>query len=78
MPLYKTLHPNSQTTVKIWKITESYKDLMQSIAEENNLSETVFFVKENILLQLDGLHLLVKLIYAVMQLWLLHMLFLQN
>ena len=28
MPLYKTLHPNSQTTVKIWKITESYKDLM--------------------------------------------------
>jgi phosphopantetheinyl transferase len=29
MPLYKTLHPNSQTTVKIWKITESYKDLME-------------------------------------------------
>ncbi len=31
MPLYKTLHPNSQTTVKIWKITESYDDLMQGI-----------------------------------------------
>ena len=30
MPLYKTLHPNSQTTVKIWKITESYDDLMKS------------------------------------------------
>jgi len=30
MPLYKTLHPNSQTTVKIWKITESFKDLLQS------------------------------------------------
>ena len=28
MPLYKTITPNSQTTVKIWKITESYDDLM--------------------------------------------------
>ncbi len=28
MPLYKTLQPDSQTTVKIWKITESYNDLM--------------------------------------------------
>ena len=27
MPLYKTITPNSQTTVKIWKITESYEDL---------------------------------------------------
>src|SRR5690606_15534365 len=32
MPLYKTLSPNPQTTVKIWKITESYDDLMQPIA----------------------------------------------
>lgn len=31
MPLYKTIHPNSQTTVKIWKITETYNDLMQSV-----------------------------------------------
>jgi len=31
MPLYKTLNPNSQTTVKIWKITESFDDLMQPI-----------------------------------------------
>jgi len=31
MPLYKTLNPNSQTTVKIWKITESYNDLIQGI-----------------------------------------------
>jgi phosphopantetheinyl transferase len=29
MPLYKTIAPNSQTTVKIWKITESYEELMQ-------------------------------------------------
>lgn len=31
MPLYKTITPNSQTTVKIWKITESYEELMQPI-----------------------------------------------
>ncbi len=31
MPLYKTLNPNSQTTVKIWKITESYEDLIRPI-----------------------------------------------
>ncbi|TGV02894.1 4'-phosphopantetheinyl transferase family protein [Flavivirga rizhaonensis] len=31
MPLYKSISPNSQTTVKIWKIDESYDDLMQSI-----------------------------------------------
>jgi len=32
MPLYKTLHPNSQTTVKIWKISESYTNLVQSVS----------------------------------------------
>ena len=31
MPLYKTLIPNSQTTVKIWKITESFEELMKPI-----------------------------------------------
>ena len=31
MPLYKTITPNSQTTVKIWKITESYEDLMAKV-----------------------------------------------
>ncbi|MFD2543222.1 4'-phosphopantetheinyl transferase family protein [Lacinutrix gracilariae] len=31
MPIYKTLTPNSQTTVKIWKITESYEDLLEPI-----------------------------------------------
>jgi len=31
MPLYKTIHPNSQTTVKIWKISESYSDLRQTL-----------------------------------------------
>lgn len=31
MPLYKTITPNSQTVVKIWKIEESYDDLMTSV-----------------------------------------------
>ena len=31
MPLYKTIHPNSQTTVKIWKITESFDELFASV-----------------------------------------------
>ncbi|MFV0540804.1 MAG: 4'-phosphopantetheinyl transferase family protein [Aestuariibaculum sp.] len=31
MPLYKTIDPNSQTTVKIWKITESFSNLMQMV-----------------------------------------------
>jgi 4'-phosphopantetheinyl transferase len=32
MPLYKTITPNSKTTVKIWKIEESYEDLFQSVS----------------------------------------------
>ena len=31
MPLYKTITPNAQTIVKIWKITESYSDLMEKV-----------------------------------------------
>ncbi len=31
MPLYKTIIPNSQTTVKIWKISEPYNELMESV-----------------------------------------------
>ncbi|MFL1010859.1 4'-phosphopantetheinyl transferase family protein [Flavisericum labens] len=31
MPLYKTIRPNLQTSVKIWKITESFDDLMKSV-----------------------------------------------
>lgn len=30
MPLYKTITPNSQTIVKIWKISESYSSLMKN------------------------------------------------
>ncbi len=31
MPLYKSINPNHSTTVKIWKITESYNDLMSPL-----------------------------------------------
>lgn len=31
MPLYKSISVNSQTTVKIWKIEESYDDLMEPL-----------------------------------------------
>lgn len=32
MPLYKTINPDSQTTVKIWKIEESIDDLMKQVS----------------------------------------------
>ena len=31
MPLYKSISPDSQTTVKIWKIVESYDDLLKGL-----------------------------------------------
>ncbi|MBT8394583.1 MAG: 4'-phosphopantetheinyl transferase superfamily protein [Flavobacteriaceae bacterium] len=31
MPLYKTITPDSQTIVKIWKITESYEELLSPL-----------------------------------------------
>lgn len=45
MPLYKTIHHNSQTTVKIWKITESYKDLMESVDLKPKSLERVLGMK---------------------------------
>ncbi|MEM9679899.1 MAG: 4'-phosphopantetheinyl transferase superfamily protein [Bacteroidota bacterium] len=48
MPLYKTLHPNSQTTVKIWKITESFDDLFAPLDLENNTLERVKDMKSEI------------------------------
>ena len=48
MPLYKTLHPNSQTTVKIWKITESYNDLMQSVDLKPKSLERVLAMKSEL------------------------------
>ncbi|WP_299225415.1 4'-phosphopantetheinyl transferase superfamily protein [uncultured Psychroserpens sp.] len=48
MPLYKTIHPNSQTTVKIWKITESYEDLMKPLNLKSNSLERVLGMKSEL------------------------------
>lgn len=48
MPLYKTLNPNSQTTVKIWKITESYDELMQPITLRTECMNRVLGMKSEL------------------------------
>ena len=48
MPLYKTISPNSQTTVKIWKITESYDDLMAKVDLKPVALERVLSMKSEL------------------------------
>lgn len=48
MPLYKTITPNSQTTVKIWKITESYEDLMAPITLTETCLKRVLGMKSEL------------------------------
>ena len=48
MPLYKTITPNSQTTVKIWKITESYEELMQPITLREECMNRVLGMKSEL------------------------------
>jgi len=48
MPLYKTLTPNSQTTVKIWKITESYTDLLEAITLKPENMQRVLVMKSEL------------------------------
>ena len=48
MPLYKTITPNSQTTVKIWKITESYEELMQPITLTEGCRNRVLSMKSDL------------------------------
>lgn len=48
MPLYKTITPNSQTTVKIWKITESYEELMAIVDLKPNSLERVLGMKSEL------------------------------
>ncbi|MGM5469350.1 4'-phosphopantetheinyl transferase family protein [Flavobacteriaceae bacterium LMO-SS05] len=48
MPLYKTITPNSQTTVKIWRITESFEDLMQPLDLKPESLERVTGMKSEI------------------------------
>ncbi|WP_308991476.1 4'-phosphopantetheinyl transferase superfamily protein [Mariniflexile litorale] len=45
MPLYKIITPNSQTVVKIWKITESFNDLMQAVNLKPKSLERVLGMK---------------------------------
>lgn len=48
MPIYKTLHPSPKTTVKIWKITESYEDLMTPLDLKPNSLERVLGMKSEL------------------------------
>jgi 4'-phosphopantetheinyl transferase EntD len=48
MPLYKTITPNSQTTVKIWKITESYDELINPLSLSSESLERVNGMKSEI------------------------------
>lgn len=48
MPLYKTLSPNPQTTVKIWNITESYEQLLQAVTLKPENMERVLRMKSEL------------------------------
>lgn len=48
MPLYKTLTPNSHTTVKIWKITESYDELIRPIDLRDECMQRVLGMKSEL------------------------------
>ena len=48
MPLYKTLNPNSQTIVKIWKISESYDELIAPLDLKPESLERVLGMKSEL------------------------------
>jgi len=48
MPLYKSIDVNSQTTVKIWRIDESYTDLIQPLELRPESQERVDDMKSGI------------------------------
>ncbi|MBL85745.1 MAG: 4-phosphopantetheinyl transferase [Winogradskyella sp.] len=48
MPLYKSISVNSQTTVKIWKIEESYSDLLQPLNLKPQSLERVLGMKSEL------------------------------
>jgi 4'-phosphopantetheinyl transferase EntD len=48
MPLYKSISVNSQTTVKIWKIEESYDDLFSSLDLKTRSLERVLGMKSEL------------------------------
>ncbi len=48
MPVYKKINPNSKTSVKIWKITESFEDLMASLSLKDDTKKRVLGMKSEI------------------------------
>lgn len=48
MPLYKSISVNSQTTVKIWKIEESYDELFRPLDLKQESLERVLGMKSNL------------------------------
>jgi 4'-phosphopantetheinyl transferase len=48
MPLYKTITPNSQTSVKIWKITESFDELIKPLDLKENSLKRVLSMKSKL------------------------------
>ena len=48
MPLYKTITPNSQTTVKIWKISESYNSLIKPLNLKSKSLDRVLGMKSEL------------------------------
>lgn len=48
MPLYKTITPNSQTIVKIWKISESFNELMGPVKLKQESEQRVLKMKSGI------------------------------
>ena len=48
MPLYKTITPNSQTTVKIWNITESFEELMEPLTLKQESAKRVLGMKSEL------------------------------
>ncbi|GAA4234767.1 4'-phosphopantetheinyl transferase superfamily protein [Postechiella marina] len=48
MPLYKTITPNRETTVKIWKIKESYDALMVGVDLTSNSLKRVLSMKSEL------------------------------
>ena len=48
MPLFKTITPNSQTIVKIWKIRESYNELLEPINLKPESLKRVIGMKSSI------------------------------
>ena len=53
MPLYKSISVNSQTTVKIWKIEESYELLLKSLDLKPQSLERVLSMKSELHLDIQ-------------------------